>query len=662
MPLNARPSSSWYRFTTVRAKLLLAFSLFSGVVLLMSSLFGGYYYFEKRAEKLFIDITQMQMKLTKAKALSKDFFLYETINPAFYKKGKSDLLGQHELLFIEIEQMLQALSEQSTMEKIMLQQNLTSTQQKIADLEEAFEDLHQKMLKRGFKDFGLEGDMREAIHQLESYQDQLDLAKILTIRRHEKDFFLRKDPKYEQRLEEAVLALNQEIVEKIADPQTRQNLLDTLWLYQDKFHQIVLLEEAMGFDNTTALRGRITRLSIQIDDLIHNICDTIYEEVRQTRQRLRSVLISLILFIFLVITLLGFQMARKLSKPIKELSQAIHQVIAYDFRTELPKISYRSKDEIGYLIKDFTYMFEKLKEHDEEIRQQNEEIIQQNEEIASQRDALSKNNQELYFIQQELKKKNTELDILNNSLDQKVKERTRELTQTNEELDLFIYRASHDLKGPIARLEGLIQLAQMESGEPVAQLYFDKLAINVEEMEHLLDKLMTINVIHQQIRRYRSVDFKQIWQEARQRLEKLIKKTGVPIKLEILYEREFSTDRDLFILIAQNLVENALLYHRPDAQPPPYIKVKFSCTQNHLLLEVYDNGQGIPTTIQSKIYQMFFRGIEISRGNGLGLYITRKAVDALKGTIELESAVNAYTRFLVKIPYRHQKLDAQQDA
>ncbi len=68
-----------------------------------------------------------------------------------------------------------------------------------------------------------------------------------------------------------------------------------------------------------------------------------------------------------------------------------------------------------------------------------------------------------------------------------------------------------------------------------------------------------------------------------------------------------------------------------------------------LTIQVTDNGTGISPDLKDKIFEMFYRGSERSIGNGLGLFMVRKALEILNGSIVLTSEPNMLTTFIVKI-------------
>jgi signal transduction histidine kinase len=74
---------------------------------------------------------------------------------------------------------------------------------------------------------------------------------------------------------------------------------------------------------------------------------------------------------------------------------------------------------------------------------------------------------------------------------------------------------------------------------------------------------------------------------------------------------------------------------------------------DHVNLEVEDNGQGIDPQFQDRIFDMYFRGNERSKGNGLGLYIVKKAVEKLNGQVTFTSVYGKGSTFSVSFPTNH---------
>ena len=116
-----------------------------------------------------------------------------------------------------------------------------------------------------------------------------------------------------------------------------------------------------------------------------------------------------------------------------------------------------------------------------------------------------------------------------------------------------------------------------------------------------------------------------------------------------IHARETFTDKTRLKVILNNLISNAIKYHHHD-QSDPWIKVRMLNGNKTLSIIVSDNGPGINVEHQAKIFDMFYRGTERSKGSGLGLYIVKETIAKMNGSINVESVEGQGTSFFVKIP------------
>ena len=122
------------------------------------------------------------------------------------------------------------------------------------------------------------------------------------------------------------------------------------------------------------------------------------------------------------------------------------------------------------------------------------------------------------------------------------------------------------------------------------------------------------------------------------------------LKLQIPEDLTIQSDLQLLKTVFHNLIENSIQfadYRR--SIPLLIIQTETSEYDDNLHLYIKDNGMGIPKEIQSKIYDMFFVGMEGSKGEGLGLYEAKLILDKLHGKIQLEDDPN-FTSFHIEIP------------
>ncbi len=280
-----------------------------------------------------------------------------------------------------------------------------------------------------------------------------------------------------------------------------------------------------------------------------------------------------------------------------------------------------------------------LDEKNQEITMQNEELIQQHEEILTQHDYIEENNRKL-------QEANEEISTINDTLEEQIKNRTVELEDLYKDLDMLFYRSSHDFRRPLTSLMGLSRIALMSLQDDESIELFQQVSSTARQMDRMLLKffmLYQINHYHD----FEPLAIDNILQISKDRL--LNNGTDIQFEHDIQLQKFKKNDNRNRILeiILFNLIENSIMFcDKPKAQ----IICKILENNQHIHLTVEDNGIGIPERYKEKIFEIYFRGSLYSTGNGLGLYVTKKAVDRLGGKIKIESVIDHYTKFEVTFP------------
>lgn len=243
---------------------------------------------------------------------------------------------------------------------------------------------------------------------------------------------------------------------------------------------------------------------------------------------------------------------------------------------------------------------------------------------------------------------NTQVTQINQTLEEIVHQRTVRLKEANHELDTFLYRASHDLRSPLCSIKGLVNISPyLTKGELI-----EKMGDTMLGMDHLLKKLEMVSELSDRDN-WTTIKMADLIQECELKSRDIIRKHHIQFIIDCPPDLEFLSDPTLIESILLNLVENALFFSRVENVRMPIVELKVIVKDSNLILSVFDNGVGIDSSIGNNIFNMFFKGHEKSKGNGLGLYIVNKAVQALQGDIVFESQPNKYTLFLVTIPIRN---------
>lgn len=273
----------------------------------------------------------------------------------------------------------------------------------------------------------------------------------------------------------------------------------------------------------------------------------------------------------------------------------------------------------------YRYYKEKSKAN-RELREQQEEIQAQSEEL-----------QEANYI----------IANINKSLEEKVEVRTSELKQAYKELDTFFYRSSHDFRRPITTFLGLAGVAKITVKDPVSLELFEKVSETAGSLDKMLQKLQSISDVGSQQMIYKDVFLDELVRETEEGLSEPIKRKGIQVKKEIRQQVSFVSYPAMVKIILENLIENSVHFAITEN---PFIKIIITVTEAEAVIVVQDNGEGILEEYQPRIFEMYFRANERSKGNGLGLYIARKAVEKLNGKITFTSQYAHGSTFTVMLP------------
>jgi signal transduction histidine kinase len=252
-----------------------------------------------------------------------------------------------------------------------------------------------------------------------------------------------------------------------------------------------------------------------------------------------------------------------------------------------------------------------------------------------------------YNLDRELKEKNNELEKANESL-----------LRVNDELDNFIYKTSHDIRGPLASLKGMCNVAIMDVVDPLALSYLKKLDITAEKLNTILTRLLIVNQINNSAIGLERIDFIGIVND----VLILEKKKGLPPRLKVKKHIddsiEYYSDKEFIRIILENLIDNAIKFYNDSSRVEPFVDISITEEQKHVKIRVVDNGIGISEVHPDKIFQMFSRASERSETGGIGLYITKTATEKLGGSVHLKTSPEGFTEFYVMLPFSQSRVFA----
>jgi PAS domain S-box-containing protein len=227
------------------------------------------------------------------------------------------------------------------------------------------------------------------------------------------------------------------------------------------------------------------------------------------------------------------------------------------------------------------------------------------------------------------KKQNEELQIKN-----------IELLKTNNDLDNFVYTASHDLKAPISNMEGLIKAIESEISSQCENDDIQQMIMmtgeSIQRLKRTISELTEISQIQKNIEEdITNIDIAAIVEEFKLAHKEEVKQNNVKIDLQLGLEYIRFSKKN-FRSIVYNLLNNAIKYKHQDRDPE--ITLKTETFRSHcIVMSVSDNGIGFDVRHKDKMFGMFKRLHSHVDGTGIGLYIVKRIMENTGGQIRVES-------------------------
>ncbi|MGI9435991.1 MAG: sensor histidine kinase [Geminicoccaceae bacterium] len=248
-----------------------------------------------------------------------------------------------------------------------------------------------------------------------------------------------------------------------------------------------------------------------------------------------------------------------------------------------------------------------------------------------------------------------------------LKDREAALARSNLELEAFASIASHDLQEPLRKVEAfgdrLKRKYEPQLGDD-GKMYVDRMQSAVTRMRALINDLLHYSRVTTKAKPFEPVDLNEILQDVVSDLEVRIEEAGG----EVLFDRlpTLHADRTQLRQLFQNLIANALKFHRPDQHPKVLVRARLvepdkTVNRRRYRIEVADNGIGFEMKYADRIFGIFQRLHTRTEfeGTGIGLATCRKIAQHHQGNISVESACGEGTTFTIELPIQQPNAETQ---
>jgi PAS domain S-box-containing protein len=244
-----------------------------------------------------------------------------------------------------------------------------------------------------------------------------------------------------------------------------------------------------------------------------------------------------------------------------------------------------------------------------------------------------------------------QLKRLNQELEQRVAERTEQLSIANQELEAFSYTVSHDLKAPLRGIDGYSQLLVEECKDQLdedGREFVQRIRYGVGQMVELINDLLEYSRMERRDMALEPVDLLPLVDQVLDVYRSDIESSRTEVRLA-LDPVTLPLDRDGFMVVLRNLVGNALKFSRE--VDSPCIEIGGRSEAGRRILWVKDNGVGFDMKYHDRIFGIFQRlhRPEAFPGTGVGLALVSKAVSRMGGRVWAESEPGAGATFFLEL-------------
>ncbi len=231
-----------------------------------------------------------------------------------------------------------------------------------------------------------------------------------------------------------------------------------------------------------------------------------------------------------------------------------------------------------------------------------------------------------------------------------VKKNIIELKKVNEELDNFIYHASHEFRSPLLSILGLVNLMRKEEdNQDSIRICLIMLENTVKRLDDLLNETIEISKGNRLEHSQNLIDWQSTVQSCMDDLIYLDEGKKIKVDIDIIQTNDFYSDITKINGILRNMISNAIQF-KDESKVQPYLKIEIRADEKKAKIKIQDNGEGILGEEISKIFNMFYRASLNSERAGLGLYIVKNALSRLNGRIIVQSELNVGSTFMIEIP------------
>jgi signal transduction histidine kinase len=232
--------------------------------------------------------------------------------------------------------------------------------------------------------------------------------------------------------------------------------------------------------------------------------------------------------------------------------------------------------------------------------------------------------------------------------EEKILQQNELLAKANKELDYFVYSVSHDLRAPLSSILGLANIYSMTADEQERADIIRMVGDRAQVLDNFIREVLDYSRNARLELKLHSLNLSEIVLEVLETFKHMEGFRNVEMRVDVDRQLTVTSDRERIKVILSNLLANAVNYR--DHGKKSIITIRAVVNTEFWAVQIEDNGIGIKPEHHDRIFDMFYKAHDRSKGTGLGLYIVRETLHRLKGEIEVRSEYGKGSVFGFQVP------------
>jgi len=412
----------------------------------------------------------------------KDFLLYDLSNPDFYEVNSSQNLDQFKRNYEKAQGIFDEIEGHNLRMNVLSSKDLSEARTLLDQNYDEFLDLVTLYKSRGFKEFGLIGELRSVIHDVE---DELELVEnnsvyevaMLQLRRTEKDYFLRGDLSYIQKFNGLVDDFLALVQSSDLDDTLKDSLTNGLNIYKSQLGSIAESDNQIGRNESDGMLGSYNASSMHLLGVLELNNRTISENVQLTSSDLQDAIRFTTIFVIVLSALIGFAIPVFVLRPIRTTNSVVAELSVGE--GDLTVNMSESKNEMGELRANMNKFIQKIRDIVVNVKISANHVTTSSDELHR---ATMDANRNIEMISESVQNITAEIERNSSVVEEvsaSVQEMAQSATDVREDADVLLNDAS--------RVTKAVQLGSNDLD--AVSVSVDKVKENSKEVTEEIDKL-----------------------------------------------------------------------------------------------------------------------------------------------------------------------------